>query len=246
MGEIRIGLIVIFLAMTVISFWALLRHMRGAFWAFIFSGFLTVVMFFSERILEFRAKIPGGEFSTSLINTKSDTIVMSKNTLLQTSKVYDTLPIAIHDKGKRRDLSSIQVTGNNAIVSQNQSGGIAGPVTLNSPNIRINEASVPEWTLGPSERVNDTLWGTKLTVQEKGTLAFYNWNILLTLSTPIIRRQEIQCTVGPWMPLSLAGKIRPNQFFIGFSEFRPGQGFSDYLYSRDSLTVMRKETISTR
>ena len=74
-----------------------------------------------------------------------------------------------------------------------------------------------------------------------------SWNILLTLNTPIIKRQEISCSVGPWMPLSVSeGKLNNNQFFIGFSEFKPGQGFLDYLFTKDSIIVQKIEVLSAK
>jgi hypothetical protein len=47
------------------------------------------------------------------------------------------------------------------------------------------------------------------------------------------------------MPLKIAGgTIQPNQFFIGFSEFKPGQKFSIYLYTREPLKVLRVDTLA--
>ena len=127
------------------------------------------------------------------------------------------------------------------VISQNQSGGIT------AHSVNINNPANPEWFIGPSEKITNNEWRTKLSAIGKGNLAYYNWNILLTLNTPVIRREDVpgEVTVGPWMPLKVkGGNLQPNHFFIGFSEFKPGQAFSIYLYSKEPLKVLRVDTIS--
>lgn len=114
-------------------------------------------------------------------------------------------------------------------------------------DLNINEPAIPEWSIGTSEKVNNGEFRTKLSARGKGRLAYYNWNILLTLNTEVTRREDVhgEVTVGPWMPLSTkGGNLLPNQFFIGFSEFKPGQAVSIYLYSREPLNLMRFDTLS--
>lgn len=113
-------------------------------------------------------------------------------------------------------------------------------------DINLNEVIEPEWFLSSSEKINEE-WRTKLTARGKGRLPYYNWNILLTLNTDVLRREDVpgEVTVGPWMPLEIrGGNIKSNQFFIGFSEFKPGQGFSLYLYSKEPLRIIKIDTLS--
>lgn len=128
----------------------------------------------------------------------------------------------------------------NVVISQNQTGGIT------AHSVTINEVQSPEWTLTPSEKVGDNEWRAKLNVRGVGKLAFYNWNILLTLNTPVIRREDVpgEVSVGPWMPLKISGgNLQPNQFFLGFSEFKPGQTLGIYLYTEEPIKVLRVDTI---
>jgi len=128
----------------------------------------------------------------------------------------------------------------NVVISQNQTGGIT------AHSVTINEVQSPEWTLTPSEKVGGNEWRAKLNARGVGKLAFYNWNILLTLNTPVIRREDVpgEVSVGPWMPLKISGgNLQPNQFFLGFSEFKPGQTLGIYLYTKEPIKVLRVDTI---
>jgi hypothetical protein len=143
------------------------------------------------------------------------------------------------DKKDDKPINIDKVEGN-VVISQNQSGGIT------AHSVNVNEAITPEWRIGESEKFNDTEWRTKLTARGKGNLPFYNWNILLTLNTSVIRREDVpgEVTVGPWMPLEISGgNLSANHFFLGFSEFKPGQGFSIYLYSLEPIKVLNVERI---
>lgn len=145
-------------------------------------------------------------------------------------------------KMKTHDNNSIVVgdVQGNVVVSQNQTGGIT------AHSITINEVQSPEWSLTPSEKVEDNEWRAKLNARGVGKLAFYNWNILLTLNTPVIRREDVsgEVSVGPWMPLKISGgNLQPNQFFLGFSEFKPGQTLGIYLYTKEPIKVLRVDTI---
>lgn len=127
------------------------------------------------------------------------------------------------------------------VISQNQSGGIT------AHSVNINETVPPDWSINPSEKINDSEWRTKLSARGRGRLPYSNWNLLLTLNTEVIRREDVpgEVTVGPWMPLSVrGGNLQPNHFFIGFSEFKPSQALSIYLYSREPLKVLRVDTLS--
>lgn len=127
------------------------------------------------------------------------------------------------------------------ITSHNQSGGIT------AQTVNVNQPAVPEWGLEPSEKISSTEWRTKLWARCRGSLAAYNWNILLTLSTAVLRREDVpgEVTVGPWMPLQITGaKLEPTQFFIGFSEFKPGQGFANYLYSTAPIKILNAQSLA--
>ncbi len=128
----------------------------------------------------------------------------------------------------------------NVVISQNQTGGIT------AHSVTINEVRSPEWSLTPSEKVGDNEWRAKFNARGVGKLAFYNWNILLTLNTPVIRREDVpgEVSVGPWMPLKISGgNLQPNQFFLGFSEFKPGQTLGIYLHTEEPIKVLRVDTI---
>jgi hypothetical protein len=139
------------------------------------------------------------------------------------------------------EIGKILIRGTGNVVTQNQKGGIA------AHTINVNEAIAPEWTLNPSEKIGDNEWRAKLSARARGRLPYFNWNILLTLNTEVIRREDVpgEVTVGPWIPLGLQrGKLQGNHFFIGFSEFKPGQGFAIYLYSKEPLKVLRVDILS--
>lgn len=144
--------------------------------------------------------------------------------------------------GKKEDkqISIGNVTGD-VVISQNQSGGIT------AHSVNVNQPKAPEWTLGQSEKTSNDEWRAKLSARGAGNLAYYNWNILLTLNTQVIRREDVpgEVTVGPWMPLSVAGgSLQPNHFFVGFSEFKPGQAFSIYLYTKEPIKVLKVDVLS--
>ncbi|OGU79768.1 MAG: hypothetical protein A2499_09860 [Stygiobacter sp. RIFOXYC12_FULL_38_8] len=143
------------------------------------------------------------------------------------------------DKKEEKPINIENVEGD-VIISQNQSGGIT------AHSINVNQAITPEWRISESEKLNDTEWRTKLTARGKGNLTFHNWNILLTLNTRVIRKEDVpgEVTVGPWTPLEIrGGNLSVNHFFLGFAEFKPGQGFSIYLYSSEPLKVLNVESI---
>jgi len=69
----------------------------------------------------------------------------------------------------------------------------------------------------------------------------------MTFNTQVIRREDVpnEVSVGPWMPLQIeGGQLKPNQFFLGFSEFKPGQYLAVYLYSKEPLRLL--ESISLK
>ncbi len=144
--------------------------------------------------------------------------------------------------GKKEEKTiNIEKVEGDVVISQNQAGGIT------AHSVNINAVTPPEWTIGTSEKINDTEWRTKLSAREKGKLPYYNWNILLTLNTSVIRREDVpgEVTVGPWMPLEIrGGNLSSNHFFIGFSEFKPGQRFSIYLYSKEPIKILKVDTVS--
>lgn len=73
------------------------------------------------------------------------------------------------------------------------------------------------------------------------------WNILLTLNTEVIKREDVpdKVSVEPWMPLNVqGGNLTAKHFFIGFSEFKPGQYFSIYLFSKEPIEVQKIDVIS--
>lgn len=127
------------------------------------------------------------------------------------------------------------------VLSQNQSGGIT------AHSVNVNQPDAPKWTLGQSEKTSNGEWRAKLSARGVGNLAYYNWNILLTLNTQVIRREDVpgEVTVGPWIPLSVTGgSLQPNHFFIGFSEFKLGQAFSIYLYTNEPIKVLKVDVLS--
>lgn len=144
--------------------------------------------------------------------------------------------------GKKEDKQiSIGNVSGDVVISQNQSGGIT------ARSVNVNQAVPPEWSLGQSDKTSNDEWRTKLSARGIGSLAYYNWNILLTLNTQVIRREDVpgEVTVGPWMPLSVAGgNLQPNHFFIGFSEFKPGQAFSIYLYTKEPIKILKVDVLS--
>lgn len=125
--------------------------------------------------------------------------------------------------------------GNIYVTSNNQSGGVT------AHTVNINQPSVPVWGIEDSEQISDSEWRTKFWAFCQGALPAYNWNVLLTLNTPVLHREDVpgEVSVGPWSPLVLkGGTLREEQFFIGFSEFKPGQGFANFLYSSAPIKVL--------
>lgn len=135
---------------------------------------------------------------------------------------------------------SIGDVSGDVVISQNQTGGIT------AHSVNVNEIQSPEWSIGKSEKISDSEWRTILSAKGRGNMAYYNWNILLTLNTEVIRREDVpdKVSVGPWMPLSVqAGNLSKNHFFIGFSEFKPGQYFSIFLYSKEPIKVLKIDVL---
>jgi hypothetical protein len=126
------------------------------------------------------------------------------------------------------------------ITSNNQSGGITtGNMNINQHNININEAVEPELTISASEKVNDTIWKTKLLIIGKGTLPYINWNIFIIFNTPIIKTEGGKETFGMFTIYS-KDDLKPNEYFKGFKEFTPSMRYSDYLYSKEPMVVKNK------
>ena len=252
MGITRMILIGFFGLMTAISFIAFLMNRKGMFWASVIFGFLTVTMFFSERVLQLTAKIPGAEFSTSLSNVKRDTI--TKNNTKDTASVITETKV--RKELQLKPISPTQAIGNNSVSIGNIKKSPNAQVRVNSPDLNISTPSVsvnqpiePAWSIGSSEHFDDTLWRAKLIARGRGSMAFYNWNILLTLNTPVIKREDVpgEVTTGPWMPLSISGgNLLPNQFFIGFSEFKPSESLAIYLYTKEPIKVQRVDVVPGR
>jgi hypothetical protein len=146
----------------------------------------------------------------------------------------------IKDDIEEKPISIGDVTGD-VVISQNQTGGIT------AHSININEVQSPEWSMGKSEEIGENEWRTIFSARGKGHMAYYNWNILFTLNTEVIKREDVpgKVSVGPWMPLNVqGGNLSKDHFFIGFSEFKPGQYFSVYLYSKEPIKILRTEVLS--
>lgn len=159
--------------------------------------------------------------------TKKDTI-----------KKFDKVMKRNEEKSKKEKPISIGDVAGDVVISQNQTGGIT------AHSVNINTPQCPEWELGKSEKIHENEWRTIFSAKGIGNLAYYNWNVLLTLNTEVIRREEIKCSVGPWMPLNVqGGNLTAKHFFIGFSEFKPGQYFSLYLYSKEPIKIQKVDVI---
>jgi hypothetical protein len=130
--------------------------------------------------------------------------------------------------------SSFSIHGSGNISSQNQSGGITGPVTVN-----VNEAIAPEWIISPSEKVDSNQWRSKMNINGRGKLPYYKWNILITFNTKILRidRNDKEMTDGSWTNYDNPKDLQHNQIFVGFPELEPWAVWSAYIYSKDSLIV---------
>jgi hypothetical protein len=66
------------------------------------------------------------------------------------------------------------------------------------------------------------------------------------LNTPVLRREDVpgEVGVGPWSPLVLSGgTLREEQLFIGYTEFKPGQGFANFLYSSAPIKVLSFQSV---
>ena len=202
-----------------------------------------------------------GYFGLQPSNTNSDIIpkkvIQQKNipslttidTITKgTSEFQNDTIIKINTAMKKRKIEnenekpiSIGNVSGDVVISQNQTGGIT------AHSINVNEVQSPEWSLSKSEKFGENEWRTIFSAKGMGNMAYYNWNILFTLNTEIIKREDIpgKVSVGPWMPLNVqGGNLSKNQFFIGFSEFKPGQYFSIYLYSKEPIKVLRTDVLS--
>lgn len=164
------------------------------------------------------------------VEPKRDSILTNKTSMKKnTDNANNEKPISIGD-----------VTGD-VVISQNQTGGIT------AHSVNVNQVQDPEWSLGESEKIGENEYRTIFSAKGKGNLAYYNWNILFTLNTEVLRREDVpgKVSVGPWMPLSVqGGNLSKNHFFIGFAEFKPGQYFSLYLYSKEPIKVLRTDVLS--
>ncbi|MFH1407859.1 MAG: hypothetical protein ABIG91_02360 [Patescibacteria group bacterium] len=127
-------------------------------------------------------------------------------------------------------------------ISNNQSGGI----TANNVNLNINQSQEPLCDLGKSEKTKSGEWLTKLTVKGIGSLSVSNWNILMEFNTDILRQEEADVSVGPWIPLQISKQLPANQKFIGFSRFDPGQYFTLIFYSKEPLKIVSVTKIPTQ
>jgi len=158
------------------------------------------------------------------------------------SKINTTMEKRKSDSNEKKLISIGEVKGD-VVISQNQTGGIT------AHSVKINEAQKPEWSMGKPEKIGENEWRTIFSAREYGNMAYYNWNVLFTLNTEVIKREDVpgEVSVGPWMPLSVqGGNLSKNQFFIGFSEFKPRQYFSIYLYSKEPIKVLRTDVLSEK
>lgn len=134
------------------------------------------------------------------------------------------------------------------IINATNSNVLTGTVNGNvNQTVNVNEAIPPEWSISISEQISEAEWRTKLSAKARGRLPYANWNLLLTLNTPVLRREDVngEVSVGPWMPLNtIGGNLKPNNFFIGFSQFNIGQYLSIYLYSKEPIKVLHVESLS--
>lgn len=141
------------------------------------------------------------------------------------------------------DTISIGDVSGDVVISQNQTGGIT------AHSINVNEIQSPEWSMGESEKIGENEWRTIFSARGKGNMAYYNWNVLFTLNTEVIKRVDIpeKISGGFWSPLSVqGGNLSKNHFFIGFAEFTPAQYFSIYLYSKEPIKVLSTEVLSDK
>jgi len=149
--------------------------------------------------------------------------------------LFDKLKLGLTVDTSRKNSPSNKKVSGNIIQSVNQQGGVT------AHTININEAQAPEWKLTASEKINDSEWRTKFSAKAIGSLPYYNWNILFTFNAKVLKREDVsnEVSVGPWMPLTVdESRLSENHFFIGFLEFKPGQYFALYLYSKESLEVV--------
>ena len=186
----------------------------------------------------FNINLPREESKPSQTSiSKDSTVKLSQPVTSKEAKRHSML-----DKKEDKNITIQKVEGD-VVISQNQSGGIT------AHSVNVNQAIEPEWSIGTSEKVTESEWRAKLIARGRGNMAFYNWNILLTLNTPVIRREDVpgEATVGPWMPLNVSGgQLSPNHFFLGFSEFKPGQGFAIYLYTKEPISVQKVDVLSNK
>lgn len=201
------------------------------------AAFVTILSYFKINI-----PIDTKEINPREIKRPNSTVdsLDGKTKTTKSQPIKRGSKIILEKKDKPIKIEKVE---GDVVISQNQSGGIT------AHSINVNEVIEPEWSVGLSEKINDNMWRTKLTARGRGKLAYYNWNILLTLNTPVTKREDVpgEVSVGPWMPLEIrGGNISANQFFIGFSEFRPDQGFSSYLYSKEPLKILKVESLKNR
>lgn len=176
------------------------------------------------------------DIQTTIDTIKKEISESPKDKIIKKNK---TMKKNTNDNEKEKPISIGDVTGD-VVISQNQTGGIT------AHSINVNEIQSPEWSIGESEKIGENEWRTIFSARGKGNMAYYNWNILFTLNTEVLKREDVpgKVSVGPWMPLNVqGGSLSKNQFFIGFSEFKPGQYFSIYLYSKEPIKVLRKDIL---
>lgn len=169
-----------------------------------------------------------------------DTIKTLKEKFKRKTEIKPQMKKDNDNTEKENSISVKNITGD-VVISQNQTGGIT------AHSINVNEIQNPEWSLGESEKIGENEYRTIFTAKGKGNMAYYNWNILFTLNTEVIKREDVpgKVSVGPWMPLNVqGGNLAKNNFFIGFAEFKPGQYFSIYLYSAEPIKVLRADVLS--
>lgn len=181
-----------------------------------------------------------------LQNLKNISLDSNITTVFETTQKKDTIfnkKVKMKNPENKKESDnpiSIGDVSGDVVISQNQTGGIT------AHSVNINEIQSPEWSIGKSEKISDSEWRTILSAMGRGNMAYYNWNILLTLNTEVIRKEDVpdKVSVGPWMPLSVQGSnLSKNHFFIGFSEFKPGQYFSIYLYSKEPIKVLKIDVL---
>ena len=131
------------------------------------------------------------------------------------------------------------IQNNNSIVgSEYQSGG--------NVNLNVNQALPPEWSVEPSQKINDSTWKTKMRIKGKGKLTYLKWNILLTCNTNIIKdeKDDNEFTKGMWNSYGNPPNRKPNQIFLGFEEFYPLAVWSEFIYSKDSLIIINVDSLN--